>query len=215
MTSSPPVVPAQADVSIWILAGGEGRRMNGQDKGLLRHRGQALVEWMLRAAEAWQMPVGIVANRHADDYRTHLDRHIDPTRQLGVHPDDADLPPRSGPMAGLLTAARHSTTPWLLILPCDTPMLPHELLPRLRAEAERAQAGVAVPITQPSAQESRPHWVCALVRKGETPMIERAFVNGERKIGRWIQSRAWVGVCFARDAEFENINTLETLHDRD
>ena len=51
-----------------ILAGGEGRRVGGRDKGLLILHGKPLIE---RVADALRAQVGailICANRHAGEY---------------------------------------------------------------------------------------------------------------------------------------------------
>lgn len=218
MADAPLTPSAATDVTAWLLAGGEGRRMQGRDKGLEPWQGRALAAWVLERL-ARPQAIGITANRHADGYRDLLAacplvaQHGVPLAVPGgVLPDDADLPERSGPLAGMLTALRHSDTEWVLVLPCDTPRLPADLLPRLLQGALTAEADIAVPVT---GDGRHPHWVCALMRKRVTPQLLQAFVKGERKVGRWIQTQAWVGVCFAPETDFQNMNTLETLHGRD
>lgn len=218
-------------VSAWLLAGGEGRRMQGRDKGLVDWQGRPLAAWALDslrppppgtgANTAHLGAIGITANRHAEHYRDLLqhsrlvlDDHVPLAVPGGVLPDDADLPDRSGPMAGILTALRHSHTPWVLVLPCDTPCLPQTLWPKLLEAALQARADIAVPTTQ-SSDGPRHHWVCALMRRSLLPSLREAFVNGERKIGRWTQAQPWVSVCFSPETDFQNMNTLETLHGRD
>lgn len=224
-------------VSAWLLAGGEGRRMQGRDKGLVDWQGRPLAAWVLdslspqpartAANPARLSAIGITANRHAQHYRDVLahsrlvrDDSVPLAVADGVLPDDADLPERSGPMAGILTALRHSRTEWVLVLPCDTPKLPRTLWSQLLDAALQAQADIAVPTTQdPSKPDehdrTRHHWVCALMRRKVLPSLQDAFVNGERKMGRWTQGQPWVSVCFAPDTDFQNMNTLETLHGRD
>ncbi len=238
--------PPPHTVSAWLLAGGEGRRMQGQDKGLVSWQGRPLASCVLDSLPTSAEPVahtsdeaqshvsaklsaiGITANRHPERYRELL-AQCDPVRRQGVPlavpggvlPDDADLPERSGPMAGILTALRHSQTEWVLVLPCDTPRMPRDLWPRLLAAALQHNADIAVPVTQDTAppaadrDSTRHHWVCALMRRRVCEDMLHAFVNGERKIGRWTQAQPWVGVCFAPETDFQNMNTLETLHGRD
>lgn len=233
-----PNVPPPHTVSAWLLAGGEGRRMHGQDKGLVSWQGRPLAAWVLDSLVATDRAspitsptrlsaIGITANRHADAYRELLTQCAPVLQEgvplavpTGVLPDDADLPERSGPMAGILTALRHSRSEWVLVLPCDTPRLPHELWPRLLEAALQHHADIAVPVTQDTTAASdgqgmRHHWVCALMRRRVLGEMSQAFVNGERKIGRWTQTRPWVGVCFVPETDFQNMNTLETLHGRD
>lgn len=240
--SGTPDVPPTHTVSAWLLAGGEGRRMQGQDKGLVAWQGRPLATWVLDSlttapdtasaneqthAPACLSAIGITANRHADAYRELLTQcapvlhdGVPLAVPTGVLPDDADLPERSGPMAGILTALRHSSTEWVLVLPCDTPCLPRDLLRKLLGAALQHHADIAVPITQDASPATgsdgaRHHWVCALMRRRVLGEMSQAFVNGERKIGRWTQTRPWVGVCFAPETDFQNMNTLETLHGSD
>jgi len=218
--------------------------MQGQDKGLVSWQGRPLAAWVLDslagtncAAADGRSPmpprlsaIGITANRHADRYRGLLAQCDAVQREGmplavpgGVLPDDADLPERSGPMAGILTALRHSCTDWVLVLPCDTPRLPHDLLRRLLAAALLHKADVAIPSTQDESASgvsdgqdgTRHHWVCALIKRQTVQSMQQAFVNGERKMGRWTQAQPWVSVCFAPETDFQNMNTLETLHGRD
>ncbi|MFY9459111.1 MAG: NTP transferase domain-containing protein, partial [Aquabacterium commune] len=47
-----PDVPPTHTVSAWLLAGGEGRRMQGQDKGLVNWQGRPLAAWVLDSLPA-------------------------------------------------------------------------------------------------------------------------------------------------------------------
>lgn len=230
----------QASVTGWVLAGGEGRRVQGQEKGLLLHRGQPLAEWVARALAPQCSSLACSANRHHTEYGTLLERACASTtpspRNGGVWPDDPDLlaldhaPGRAtgdsakgprrlhGPLAGILTALSHSHTEWVLVAACDTPHLPADLCARLLQAAQNSHADIAVPVTRGGdgdAASERHHWVCALIRKRVSPHLREAFVNGERKVGAWMRSLAWQGVCFAPESDFQNMNTLETLHGRD
>lgn len=241
-TPGAPNVPTIHTVSAWLLAGGEGRRMQGQDKGLVPWRGRPLAAWALDSltTEAAATPanrqaplparltaIGITANRHAEAYRALLAQCAPVLHEgvalatpTGVLPDDTDLPEHSGPMAGILTALRHSSTDWVLVMPCDTPRLPRDLWPRLLDAALQHHADIAIPFTRDAAaladsDGARYHWVCALMRRQVLERLQGAFVNGERKMGRWTQAQPWVGVCFTPETDFQNMNTLETLHGSD
>ena len=208
-------------VSGWLLAGGEGRRVGGADKGLIGWRGAPLIAPVLDAMRPQVWRLGVSANRNHGAYARLLAQALAdaPGRSLGVHPDDPDLPRCSGPLAGILTGLRRNPNSWLQLAPCDTPKLPANLVERLLAAAIDAQVDIAVPATArqvgcPEADVHH-HWVCALLHPRVTPALGAAFVTGERKVGRWVQTQRWVAVSFATAAEFENLNTLETLDDRD
>lgn len=211
------MVDATRDVSAWILAGGEGRRMGGQDKGLVCHRGRPLVVSVMQVMAPHVERLHIIANRNQDQYRQLA------TQTLGAHEmsrwqvvsDDADLPSGSGPMAGILTALRHSHTEWLWFSPCDTPSLPNDLIFSMMRKAQEGGTDAVVATTQESPQSLRHHWLCCLINKRVCPDTEAVFVKGERKIGQWIQSLRWRAVCFPDAQAFMNINTPETPHGRD
>jgi molybdopterin-guanine dinucleotide biosynthesis protein A len=212
----------QPDASVAItgclLAGGEGRRMNGQDKGLLLYQGRPMADWVLQALAAQTSTLMVSANRHAPAYAELLrQHHPEPPGQLnapGIWPDDADLPPFSGPLAGILTALRRCQTDWLLAVPCDVPHIPIDLAARLMAEVASSGSDIVVPRTFSSQGEERLHWVCALIHKRVCPQTEALFVTGERKMGNWVRAFRWAGVSFPDEAAFTNMNTLETLHGR-
>jgi len=102
--------PTSQDITGWVLAGGQGQRMGGADKGLQLFQGQALA---LRAAQRLAPQVHGVklnANRHIPDYEDW---------GYEVHADSVDG--FAGPLAGMLTGLQHCDTEWLLCVPCDSP----------------------------------------------------------------------------------------------
>lgn len=182
--------------SILLLAGGQGRRMGGADKGLLDWRGRPLVEWLADTARPLTDDLLISCNRHAERYATLADRV--------VRDDDPDYP---GPLAGIragLAAMRHAL---LLVLPCDAPRIDAALLRELHAVA--------------AAHPSRP----VMVRRGEDweplycalpvalrPAVEAAWSAGERSPRRlWQQLDAVALPCPRDDPRLANLNTPEAL----
>ncbi len=195
--------------------------MGGVDKGLQTWRHQPLARWVVEVLLPQVHGVGISANRNLQDHEQLLRdacQAVSSLGNLGVRPDDADLPARSGPLAGILTGLRHSPTDWLQFAACDTPRLPPNLVAQLASAVQATGADIAVPCTEEvnasGNLETRPHWTCAPSPKGVTPELVAAFVKGDRKVGQWIQSQRWVAVSFAPASDFENMNTLETLDGR-
>lgn len=211
-----------AKVTAWLLAGGEGRRMQGQDKGLVDYQGRPLAAWVLSCLAPQCRTLRISANRnlaHYEQLRQEADKAcakaLDAPPAVGVYPDDPDLEPRSGPLAGIITAMRHTDTEWLMVAPCDMPRLPHDLVARLMQHALQTNADIVIPCTESDSREPRHHWVCGLIRKRVCPDTLHQFVNGERKVGHWVRSQSWSSVSFPDTSAFANINTLETLRGRD
>ncbi|EWH00253.1 hypothetical protein Q427_20505 [Halomonas sp. BC04] len=64
------------DVTGLILAGGQGRRMGGRDKGLEPFAGRPLVTHVRERLEGRVANVWINANRHHEIYRSLADRVV-------------------------------------------------------------------------------------------------------------------------------------------
>lgn len=156
-------------VAAVILAGGQGSRMGGADKGLIPYQGRPLVEWVLAALAPQVDELVISANRNLEAYRTYGHR---------VLPDS--LPGFPGPLAGVLTAMQSVAADWLLVAPCDTPHLPPDLAPRLLAAAR----GAAVPLAV-AADNARPHPSCFVVHIAQRDALAAFLARGERAVRHW------------------------------
>jgi molybdopterin-guanine dinucleotide biosynthesis protein A len=192
--------------------------MQGQDKGLVPLQGRALIDWVMDSIEPQADTLMISANRNLTQYTDLLSHRTtsrtDHRHNGGVWPDDADLPQGSGPLAGIVTALRRTHTDWLMVVPCDMPHLPLDLISRLHVQAVQTQTDLVVPATPDSNGDKRYHWVCALIRRELCPHTEASLLSGERKVRQWVQSCRWTSVFFDDEAAFTNMNTLETLHGR-
>ncbi len=102
--------------------GGEGRRMGGRDKGLEPFSGLPLVAHTVKRFDGHVHELMINANRNGDAYALFADRVI----------ADAEGGFK-GPLMGIYSGLRAARTPWLLVAPCDSPALPHDLVARMVA----------------------------------------------------------------------------------
>lgn len=185
-----------AEITGLVLAGGRGRRMGGVDKGLVAFRGRPLVE---HALERLQPQVGellISANQNRDAYARY------------GHPVLGDaLPGHLGPLAGLHAGLMRAATPLLVAVPCDSPHFPLDLVARLAAAMEQADAPLAVARTG-----GRDQPVFMLCRRGLLAGLAAFLEAGGRKIDAWYAALAPARVDFddVPDA-FANANTLDEL----
>jgi molybdopterin-guanine dinucleotide biosynthesis protein A len=181
-----------------ILAGGQGSRMGGVDKGLVVLDGRPMVAHVIERLGPQVDRLLINANRNADTYAA-----------FGL-PVLADrLPDYAGPLAGLDAGlqALAGEDAWVVTCPCDSPFVPVDLVGRLRGAAEAAGARVAMAraggFNQP---------VFLLARTGVAGSLADFLASGERKIDRWVFDQAHVVVDFDDCVEaFANINTPEEL----
>ncbi|BAO28016.1 molybdenum cofactor guanylyltransferase MobA [Sulfuritalea hydrogenivorans] len=186
----------QRDITGVILAGGQGRRMGGVDKGLQLLDGRPLVQWVLERLAPQVGTVLISANQNLERY-AEFGCPVLPDRVSGF----------AGPLAGLHAALGAAATPLLMTAPCDSPFLPADLVQRLRLALDAENAELAVPRTG-----DRAHRAFSLVRCDAGPKLDAFLEAGERKVGLWHASLKIAEVAFDDEAEaFGNINTPDEL----
>ncbi len=187
---------ADADVTGVVLAGGQGRRMGGIDKGLVELGEAPMVAHVLARLAPQVGAVLINANQNLDRYRAF---------GLPVVPDAVGG--FAGPLAGLHAGLARAGGEFVVTVPCDSPFLPLDLVLRLRAALDREGAQLAVAKTF-----DQPHPVFALVRRDVLPNLAAFLAAGGRKIDAWYASLRVVEVAFDDEADaFRNINTADEL----
>ncbi len=105
------ISPAEKFSAI-ILAGGKGRRVNGQDKGLIEYNNKTLIKHVIDAVTPLSHEIVISANRNIAAYEDYGYPVI----------TDADDDYR-GPLAGIAAALQHCSNNYVFITPCDMPLL--------------------------------------------------------------------------------------------
>lgn len=179
-----------------ILAGGQGRRMGGVDKGLQRLRGRPLVAWVLDRLRPQVTEVLINANQNQTEYA-----------RFGCRVIGDEIGGFAGPLAGLHAGLKANVHPFLVTVPCDSPFLPTDLVQRLHAALVANHADLAVAKTG-----DQPHPVFSLVRESLAGHLAAFLESGGRKIDAWYSSLEVVEVAFDDQAEaFSNINTRAEL----
>jgi molybdenum cofactor guanylyltransferase len=201
------------DITGLILAGGRATRMGGTDKGLQNFRGLPLALHTLLRLGPQVGEVLINANRNIAAYEAF---------GAPVWPDV--LPDFAGPLAGFLTGLERCETPYLVTVPCDTPLFPADLVERLAAglEAEAADLAMAAapeedPGSEPGAgSQLRTQPVFCLLRRELMESLVRFVQGGGRKIDAWTAQHKTAVVPFDRATDdpraFFNANTLAELH---
>jgi len=120
------------------------------------------------------------------------------------------LPDYPGPLAGLMTGLEHCETPYLVTVPCDTPGFPADLVERLAAALDAADAEIAMATAlEDGVLRTQP--VFCLVKVGLSESLTRFLHEGERKIDRWTARHRTVEVRFDDAAAFFNANTAAEL----
>ncbi len=179
-----------------VLAGGQGSRMGGVDKGLQPFGGATMVEHVLERLRPQVDEVLVNANRNPEVYAAFGHRVV-----------SDEIEGFAGPLAGFERGLAHASGELVVTVPCDSPFLPRDLVARLRAGLEREGAQVAV-----AKAAGQAHPVFCLMRRGVHGSLRDFLASGQRKIDRWYESLPMVEVPFDDEAEaFLNINTREEL----
>jgi molybdopterin-guanine dinucleotide biosynthesis protein A len=196
-----------------VLAGGEGRRMGGVDKGLQLLDGIPLARHALRRLQEQTLgaprTLAINANRNQALYASW---------DVPVWMDAVGG--FAGPLAGFQSALAQcaATHDYLLTVPCDSPLFPLDLLARLAQALAAGHVPIAMASASDGAQDPALHRqpVFCLLRTNLLPSLELYLQEGGRKIDAWTQAQGQVEVAFNQPHDnaraFFNANTLAELH---
>lgn len=181
------------ELSGCILAGGLSTRMAGNDKGLISLNNKPLYQHIIRRLAPQVDEIIINANRHYSQYH-----------ESGLRVFQDTLPDFPGPLAGILTGLEKAYHDWVLFVPCDVPLFPHDLAQRLWAEKEKnPQTYCAY-----AADSNRAHPTFALCHKSLIPQLRQYLLAGDRKVMLFMQQVSAKFVIFDEDKNnFANLNT--------
>lgn len=182
-----------------VLAGGRSVRFGGE-KAVAELGGKPLLAW---AAERLQ----VVCENVAINVRPATEAE-GVAASLGLPTLYDEAGDASGPLAGvkvgLIWAERHGAS-MLAVSPCDAPLLPDDLYPRLLAEA---RGGAAMAETSDGRQP-----LCALWPVTALPAVRAALAGGAHPPTWQVLERIGARkVRFEPAAAFANINTRDDLN---
>lgn len=182
------------DITAVILAGGKGRRMDGEDKGLVKLENRPLIEYVIDAISPQVETIILNANRNQELYARY-----------GYPVVSDTLLDYQGPLAGFICALKSSTTSHIVTLPCDGPFVPTDLVERLICALTENNAEIAV-----AHDGDRMQPVYSLIPTTLSNSLNAFLDSGERKIDLWYKQHRVALADFSGCPEtFRNINTAE------
>lgn len=187
---------ASAGVAGLILAGGRAERMGGTDKGLLPWRGRPLVAHVRDRLAPQAGEIFVSANRNAEAYAAYGT----------VVADLPELAGFQGPLAGVASALPRVAAGWLAVAPCDTPLLPRDMVARLLDAASAARAPLAV-----ARAGGRRQPVCMALNVSLADDLLDYLRGGGRRVDAWQARAGAVEVPFDDAAAFFNVNTPQDM----
>ena len=186
------------NIAAVILAAGQGKRMNSDlPKVLHPILGRPMIEHVLARLAPQVGRVLVNANRNMESY-TGYGYEVISDSHTGFQ----------GPLAGMASGLQHTTSEYLLCVPCDSPLLLTNLADRLLGACLQNAAKIAIPH-----DGNRTHPVFALIDCSLRESLDEYLAGGDRKIDRWMSQHQMVTVDFSDAAEsFSNINTEDDLN---
>ncbi len=189
------MIVLRKDITAVILAGGKGQRLEGQDKGLVIYKNKPLIEHVLERITPQVDHILINANRNMQAYQHY------------GHPVFSDdIHGFQGPLAGFSAAMLAAKTDYILTLPCDGPLLPHDLLSRMLTginATQQAPSPIAI-----AHDGIRPQRIYTLMPVNLRTRLNDFLNQGDRKVGLWLSQQQTVSVDFSDQPHaFANINT--------
>ncbi|RQW25407.1 molybdenum cofactor guanylyltransferase [Rhodobacteraceae bacterium CH30] len=181
-----------------LLAGGQGQRMGGVDKGQVLLAGKPLAMHVAHCLLSQLDVLYISANRSLDAYAQWGQVVCDLPRFAG-----------QGPLAGMASVATllPDAVDYVLVAPCDVPALPPDVCQCLLAALQDAPAaGAAYAVSCDGPQPA-----VALVRRAALAQLAPCLDEGQRAIRHWLTRVGAIPVLFADAAAFANANDAQAL----
>jgi len=170
-----------------ILAGGEGKRVDGVDKGLLEYKNKPLIEHVIDTVSPQVDDIVISANRNTERYKHYTSKVISDQSEQYL-----------GPLAGIAAALPHCTHEWILIVPCDTPFLPGDIIDKLLFN--RADSNLYIAESKNKLQP------VMLLHKTVHDSIDRSLHEGQLRLMFWVRSHQPEIITFKDETAFKNFN---------
>ena len=191
---------ARAQCAGVVLAGGRSRRMGPGDKAFVDLAGKPMMQHVIDRIDPQVNRLMLSVERETDEYAAFgLTQVADP------------LPGSRGPLGGLLAALRtlRAEEDWLLLVPCDAPFLPRDLLARLLRRAREEKLPGAVISVTGEVQPTFSLWHRDLLPRLEWAVLEQKMAGFKQFLAH--EALAPAEVEPERAWRFLNINDLAAL----
>ena len=184
------------EITAVILAGGQASRMDGEDKGLIVFRELPLISHVINITKPKVSQILISANRNFEEYAN-----------FGKVISD-DLEGYQGPLAGISKALKVCSTPYLLVLPCDSPLIDTALIDSLIEKMEISNVDICV-----AHDGSIMHATFALMQTNLEKSLEEFLGEGGRKMALWYRQQSLERIDVSNHLEvLTNLNRPEDFN---
>ncbi|SMO54443.1 molybdenum cofactor guanylyltransferase [Saccharicrinis carchari] len=189
---------SKADITGIVLAGGQSRRM-GFNKAEASLNGESMLTRMIEKLSA--LTPNLLLSTGSSTYPN-------------IHwPQIPDEYINCGPLGGIYSAIKASTTPLNIVVSCDMPLISSSLLLQLVGQAMENDAMITVPVDA----DNQLQLLCAVYHKNILPLIEKQIKQKSLKL-KMMASLASVNKVHINihhplysPHTFTNVNTPGTL----
>ena len=170
--------------------------MGGISKGLIPFKNKPMIQWISETLKPQVDCVIINAPESEKDYTVFAD-----------HVVEDKLPGYQGPLAGIHAAMSETKHPFIAVVPCDSPLIPDDLIARLGEPLRDKSIDLAVVVI-----DSRPHPVFFITKSNLKDSLGSFLKSGGRKIDLWFSKLNVAEVDFSdKPKSFLNFNTIREL----
>lgn len=166
--------------------------MGGRDKGLVSWQGRPLIEHVIDRIEPQVCRIIISANRHLNAYESY---------GFPVCQDGRDG--YNGPLAGIEACASQCLSPFTLIVPCDNPALPTNLVAEFLNTVDREKRSASY-----AYDGIRSHYLPCIVRSFLLRSTTSQLNEDQCSMKGWLQQLNAQATTFTDATAFQNINHL-------
>ena len=193
------------DTTAIVLAGGKGSRMNYAEKAWMLHHGRPLLSHVVDSISPQVDTILISRNNTSDSRYDELPYPCVADIAFATNDIDGEATGQQGPLSGIRACAQHVKTSLTLVVPCDTPRLPNNLVKKLLDGLGNASIAIAH-----DGQKEQPLVLLAQTTALET--IDIYLEAGRRSVKGWLEGMNRNLVYFeAGSGDFENINSIDQL----
>lgn len=184
-------------ISGLILSGGRSSRMGHHDKGWLLLNGKAMIQHVKDRLMPQVDELIISANQHREQYQN--------LHQPVLADEYNDY---RGPLAGIYEGLKYiKKESFLMVVPCDGPMLPGNLCNKMLTAVSATGANLATVFDGTYRQPTY-----SLIHQSLKDNLQLFLAQGGRKLGQWLSENQTQLVSFSEQPEaFINVNTEADL----
>lgn len=189
------------ELSGLILSGGRATRMGEQDKGLVLFDQKPLVKHLIDRFGPQLESVSINCNRNFKQYQ-----------QFGcplIRDQQSDF---AGPLAGIEAGLSECRSDYLLVLPCDMPLLPEHLIKQLWRPIADQTSHKETNLITVAHDGQRLQVLVMILPRSCRPSILSYLAEGGHSVHGWLKTQTIQSVDFSGEqSSFINLNSETEL----